>query len=598
MQVLKQSTITTILVGPVLDASGLAVTTAAIGDFNITKNGTSTAMSGNTINHSHNGHYTIALTAANTDTLGRLTVSVNNSAMAMAPFRYTVLSSTAFDTLVTNGTLASSTSGRTIAVDASGILTDTAGTTTLLGRLTSTRAGLLDNLDVAISVIQSQITAQTNLSAKTNWFGSALLEIPDSGTRAYIFELVIKDDEDKLVNLDGLPTIALVNAAGTDRSSLITTSIANIATGRYTLTITVGTSTTNEMLVLRASGTISGETRYAVLATQVVDYDSGVLINSIYTRLGVPATSSIAGDIAAVKTSADAAIRPTTAGRTITVDTSGAVVLDPASVTAVQSGLALEATSQSIKTKTDNLPTDPADQSLIIAATDAVMARLGAPAGASVSADVAAVKSDTASLLSRLTANAATAIQNLFHMITGTGASSKYTVAALENAPASGGGGDAEQDTLLEVQTTVNALALSLAGTSVTVTSRVSGSEITAYIGDDYKVRSGTELEITVSDTGGALHTKLAAIGTSNLYFGASLPRKDPGQITGTISSLSYASNVLTIAVEITACASGLTTGDYTYQIQSSQAQGEDFDDFIELEGTLVVKQRTVAVRG
>ena len=248
--------------------------------------------------------------------------------------------------------------------------------------------------------------------------------------------------------------------------------------------------------------------------------------------------------------------------------------LDSASVTAVQSGLALEATSQ------------------------AVMTRLGAPAGASVSADVAGVKSDTASLLSRLTANAATAIQNLYHMITGTGASSKYTVAALENAPAGGGGGDAEQDTLLEVQTTVNALALSLAGASVTVTSRVSGSEITAYIGDDYKVRSGTELEITVSDTGGALHTKLAAIGTSNLYFGASLPRKDPGQITGTISSLSYASNVLTIAVEITACASGLTAGDYTYQIQSSQAQGEDFDDFIELEGTLVVKQRTVAVRG
>lgn len=214
-----------------------------------------------------------------------------------------------------------------------------------------------------------------------------------------------------------------------------------------------------------------------------------------------------------------------------------------------------------------------------------------------IETDAAASVGYLTTLVSRLTANAATAIQNLWYMITGTGASSKYTVAALENAP-SAGGGDAEQDTLLEVQTTIDALALSLAGASVTVTSRVSGSEITAYIGDDYKVRSGTELEITVSDTGGALHTKLTAIGTSNLYFGASLPRKDPGQITGTISSLSYASNVLTIAVEITACASGLTTGDYTYQIQSSQAQGGDFDDFVELEGTLVVKQRTVAVRG
>ena len=44
-----------------------------------------------------------------------------------------------------------------------------------------------------------------------------------------------------------------------------------------------------------------------------------------------------------------------------------------------------------ITTKTDALPTDPADESLIIAATDAIMTRLGAPAGASVSADVAGV---------------------------------------------------------------------------------------------------------------------------------------------------------------------------------------------------------------
>lgn len=44
-----------------------------------------------------------------------------------------------------------------------------------------------------------------------------------------------------------------------------------------------------------------------------------------------------------------------------------------------------------IKAKTDNLPSDPADESLIIAATDAIMARLGSPAGASVSADIAAL---------------------------------------------------------------------------------------------------------------------------------------------------------------------------------------------------------------
>lgn len=123
MQALKQSTATTILVGPVLDSSGAAVTTAVLADFNITKNGTSATLTGATVTHSHNGHYTIALTTGNTDTLGRLTVSVNNTAMAMAPFRYTVLTATAFDTLITNGTIAGTTSGRTITVDASGNLT-------------------------------------------------------------------------------------------------------------------------------------------------------------------------------------------------------------------------------------------------------------------------------------------------------------------------------------------------------------------------------------------------------------------------------------------------------------------------------------------
>ncbi len=48
-----------------------------------------------------------------------------------------------------------------------------------------------------------------------------------------------------------------------------------------------------------------------------------------------------------------------------------------------------------IKAKTDNLPSDPADQSLIIAATDAVMNRIGAPVTASISADIATVKAKT-----------------------------------------------------------------------------------------------------------------------------------------------------------------------------------------------------------
>lgn len=172
---------------------------------------------------------------------------------------------------------------------------------TLVTRLTTQRAANLDNLDVAVSVVQSQITALNNLSAKANWFGALLLEVPDSSTRAYVFELVVKDDEDKLRNLDASPTISLVNAAGTDRSGLITTGIANPATGRYTLTITVGTGTVNESLKLTASGTVSGEARYAVIAPQVVDYDNATQVAMLLTRIGTPAVS-VSADIASVNT--------------------------------------------------------------------------------------------------------------------------------------------------------------------------------------------------------------------------------------------------------------------------------------------------------
>ena len=80
---------------------------------------------------------------------------------------------------------------------------------------------------------------------------------------------------------------------------------------------------------------------------------------------------------------------------------SGLSTLNAAGVRAAV-GLAsanLDTQLAAIDAKTTNLPTDPADESLIIAATDAIMTRLGAPAGASVSADVAAVKADTAAIL-------------------------------------------------------------------------------------------------------------------------------------------------------------------------------------------------------
>jgi hypothetical protein len=137
--------------------------------------------------------------------------------------------------------------------------------------------------------------------------------------------------------------------------------------------------------------------------------------DAIFNRIGAPAGASVSADIAAVQSDTnDIQTRLPAAlvsGRMdANVGAMAANVLTAAATAAdftteIQTGLATAASLattdgkvDAIKAKTDNLPSDPADQSLVIAATDAVMARLGAPAGASVSADIAAVKVDTAAV--------------------------------------------------------------------------------------------------------------------------------------------------------------------------------------------------------
>jgi hypothetical protein len=145
------------------------VTTAVIGDFTLSKNGTSAAMAGNTISHSHNGHYAITLTSDNTDTIGRLTISVNNTAQAMPVFRWDICQPTVYDALFTNAT--NTTGGLPAATGAISALAgsvstyaggDTAGTTTLLTRLPS-----------AITLTAGRVTANTD-----QWGGVSVTGMP------------------------------------------------------------------------------------------------------------------------------------------------------------------------------------------------------------------------------------------------------------------------------------------------------------------------------------------------------------------------------------------------------------------------------------
>lgn len=102
---LKISTATTVTIGPVLDADGAAVTTAVVTNFSIVKNGSSAALTTETLNHIANGYYTLALTSTNTNTLGNLEVFVNNTAMSMTMFRYNVIAAQVYDSLVSGSDL-------------------------------------------------------------------------------------------------------------------------------------------------------------------------------------------------------------------------------------------------------------------------------------------------------------------------------------------------------------------------------------------------------------------------------------------------------------------------------------------------------------
>jgi hypothetical protein len=127
-----------------------------------------------------------------------------------------------------------------------------------------------------------------------------------------------------------------------------------------------------------------------------------LLIDSAFsTTRGLSGTAlpaAAAGAAGGLLTCTSANVLPTDSivAGSIAADAIGSSELAATAVTEIQAGLAtaaalgdVETTVAAINAKTTNLPSDPADQSLIIAATNAIIAVLGTPAGASLAADIA-----------------------------------------------------------------------------------------------------------------------------------------------------------------------------------------------------------------
>jgi hypothetical protein len=99
--IVRQSTARTVTVGPVLDADGVAVTGGVVGDFKISKNGGApAALDGSaTLTHRHTGHYSLALTATDLDTVGQAEVVIDDTVNACPMKEITVLEEAVYDAL-------------------------------------------------------------------------------------------------------------------------------------------------------------------------------------------------------------------------------------------------------------------------------------------------------------------------------------------------------------------------------------------------------------------------------------------------------------------------------------------------------------------
>jgi hypothetical protein len=162
----------------------------------------------------------------------------------------------------------------TLTKQGTGVELGTVGTNidTLLTRITSARAGYLDNLNVGGNVASSaEVTALTN-NTRVRLSVPSLIENPDSSTITYRVELMLCDENGNMEAPDSAPTVTLVNQSGTSRSSrLDSTTMALVSTGLYRVIYTATAGDTLEQLNWTFSVIEGGATKLYPAQSLIVD---------------------------------------------------------------------------------------------------------------------------------------------------------------------------------------------------------------------------------------------------------------------------------------------------------------------------------------
>jgi len=299
--------------------------------------------------------------------------------------------------------------------------------TTLLSRLSSSRAGYLDYLNIGGLVASQADINALNQSASRRIILTALeqWERPESGSSTFTIEARTWDGDGAATNADSTPTLtATGGASGSLAASL--SSATNTATGVYRWTFTVASSSTLEQVTLDISATIGGSaftlTRFAVILDAVsATWTTGdrTKLTAIYDKLPTrqylcgSTVNSGAIDLADRNAISDTVWDDATSDHT-DANTFGALVQSLATsaslatasgnITLIVNKLPSRAFISGSTAATGSIVT--ADVGLASANLDtqlsALSTKVGTPAGASVSADIAAVKTDTGNLVTRI----------------------------------------------------------------------------------------------------------------------------------------------------------------------------------------------------
>jgi hypothetical protein len=264
----------------------------------------------------------------------------------------------------------------------------TSGLTTLgsLGKL------LVDKL----AGVSGQLASQAEVTAIQNNTRAVIslpevLERPDSGTSLYRIELFLYDDVGNMEVPDAAPTLVLVNQAGTDLSSrLSSTTMSLVSTGRYRVLYTASAGDALEQLNWTFSVIEGGATRAygrqsVIVDTTAVDFTAAdrTALLAIAGNADVPTSTRLAtagytapdnATIAAIATKTDVATstRLAAAGYTAPDNATIAAIASKTDV-ATSTRLATtgytapdNATIAAIHAQTELLPADPASTTAVL----------------------------------------------------------------------------------------------------------------------------------------------------------------------------------------------------------------------------------------